>query len=131
MAWQGKKPTEFSIDVRKQTEQKIKQMALETVQSLMMGSPVMDGAYRASHVVSINQPDYSTRAGSSKAPKGSIDAKSQAEALEKLVLFKLGNTVFIQNNLAYARRLEYGWSGQAPEGVYAVTFHYISQKYGK
>ena len=46
------------------------------------------------------------------------------------VKFKLGNLVYIQNNKPYAERLENGWSDQAPQGIYGLTFNFISQKYG-
>ncbi|MNH46054.1 hypothetical protein D3C79_1086850 [compost metagenome] len=37
--------------------------------------------------------------------------------------------VFIQNNLPYATALEDGHSQQAPGGIYAVSFHGVSQAY--
>ncbi|KAA5656825.1 hypothetical protein J471_5157, partial [Acinetobacter baumannii 1032359] len=46
------------------------------------------------------------------------------------VKIKLGNLVYIQNNQPYAERLENGWSDQAPQGIYGLTFNFISQKYG-
>ena len=37
--------------------------------------------------------------------------------------------VYIQTNLPYAARLENGWSQQAADGVYAVSFNYAVQKF--
>ncbi|NTX09022.1 hypothetical protein, partial [Myxococcus sp. CA040A] len=34
---------------------------------------------------------------------------------------KLGDTVYVTNNLPYARRLEFGHSAQAPRGMVRVT----------
>ncbi|OEC84792.1 hypothetical protein [Acinetobacter sp. YK3] len=130
MGWKGKKPTEFAVQLVSDSETHVRKMAMETVQSLMMGSPVMDGAYRASHVVSVNSPDYGVREASSSAPKGGIDPNAQNDAVQKLLSFKLGNLVYIQNNLPYAERLENDWSDQAPQGIYSTTFNFISQKYG-
>ncbi|MDC4579393.1 HK97 gp10 family phage protein [Acinetobacter baumannii] len=130
MGWKGKKPTSFSLDVSKAAEDKVKKITMETVQSLMMGSPVDEGGYRASHIVSVSGPDYGKRESSSDSPKGSVDPKALNEAAQKILAFKLGNLVYIQNNQPYAERLENGWSDQAPQGIYGLTFNFISQKYG-
>ncbi|MCU1829083.1 HK97 gp10 family phage protein, partial [Acinetobacter baumannii] len=79
------------------------------------------GAYRASHIVSIGSADFGVREPETNAVQ---DAAIQA------VKIKLGNLVYIQNNKAYALRLENGWSDQAPQGIYGLTFNFISQKYG-
>ncbi|NBT33816.1 MAG: hypothetical protein EBT13_18445 [Rhodobacteraceae bacterium] len=34
--------------------------------------------------------------------------------------------IYIQNNLPYANRLENGWSGQAPQGMVALTVAEVS-----
>lgn len=121
MGWKGKKPTSFSLDVVKSAEDQVKKITMDTVQSLVVSSPVDSGAYRASHVVSIGSADYGERGPETNPVQ---DAAIQA------VKFKLGNLVYIQNNKAYAERLEDGWSDQAPLGIYSTTFTYITQKYG-
>ncbi|MFH4243114.1 HK97 gp10 family phage protein, partial [Acinetobacter baumannii] len=52
MGWKGKKPTSFSVDVVKNAEEQVKKITMDTVQSLVVSSPVDTGAYRASHIVS-------------------------------------------------------------------------------
>ena len=121
MGWKGKKPTSFSLDVSKAAEEHVKNIVMDTVQSLVNLSPVDTGAYRASHIVSIGSADFGVRGPETNAVQ---DAAIQA------IKFKLGNLVYIQNNKAYAERLEDGWSDQAPQGIYKTTFTYISQKYG-
>ncbi|AXX51827.1 HK97 gp10 family phage protein [Acinetobacter baumannii] len=116
MGWKGKKPTSFSLDVSKAAEGHVKHMVMDTVQSLVNLSPVDTGAYRASHIVSVGSGDYGIR--------GPETNPIQA------VKIKLGNLVYIQNNQPYAERLENGWSDQAPQGIYGLTFNFISQKYG-
>ncbi|EKL52142.1 hypothetical protein ACIN5180_1199 [Acinetobacter baumannii OIFC180] len=54
MGWKGKKPTEFSFDVSKAAEDQVKHIVMDTVQSLVNLSPVDTGAYRASHIVSLD-----------------------------------------------------------------------------
>lgn len=121
MGWKGKKPTDFIFDVTKSEEDKVKKITMDAIQSLVVLSPVDTGAYRASHIVSIGSGDYGVRGSETNAVQ---DAAIQA------VKFKLGNLVYIQNNQPYAKRLENGWSDQAPQGIYNTTFNYISQKYG-
>ncbi|HCV3139933.1 TPA: HK97 gp10 family phage protein [Acinetobacter baumannii] len=121
MGWKGKRPTDFSFDVAKMAEEKVKKITMDTVQSLVNLSPVDTGAYRASHIVSVGSADYGLREPETNPIN---DAAIQAMKI------KLGNLVYIQNNKAYALRLENGWSDQAPQGIYSTTFTYITQKYG-
>ncbi|HEM7793353.1 HK97 gp10 family phage protein [Acinetobacter nosocomialis] len=121
MGWKGKKPTSFSLEVSKAAEAHVKNIVIDTVQSLVNLSPVDTGAYRASHIVSVGSGDYGIRGPETNAIQ---DAAIQA------VKFKLGSLIYIQNNQPYAERLENGWSDQAPLGIYNTTFHYITQKYG-
>nr|WP_314523835.1 HK97 gp10 family phage protein [uncultured Acinetobacter sp.] len=130
MAWKGKIPTDFAIQVNQDSKKLIQDIAMDTVQGLMVSSPVMDGTYRASHIVSINSPSYSINNSSSAAPKGSIDPKAFSDAARAIVPLKPGDVVYVQNNLPYAERLENGHSMQAAEGVYGVVYNYIVQKYG-
>lgn len=121
MGWTGKKPTSFSLDVVKNAEDQVKKITMDTVQSLVVSSPVDTGAYRASHVVSIGSADYGVRGPETNAVQ---------DAAIQTLKFKLGNLIYIQNNKPYAERLEDGWSDQAPLGIYSTTFTYITQKYG-
>ncbi|MDC4829548.1 HK97 gp10 family phage protein [Acinetobacter baumannii] len=121
MGWKGKKPTSFSLDMSKAAEGHVKHMVMDTVQSLVNLSPVDTGAYRASHIVSVGSGDYGIR--------GPVTNPIQDAAIQA-VKIKLGNLVYIQNNQPYAERLENGWSDQAPQGIYGLTYNFISQKYG-
>lgn len=121
MGWKSKKPTDFAVQIVSDSEEHVKNIVMDTVQSLVNTSPVDTGAYRASHIVSIGSVDMGVRGSEVNANQ---DAAIQA------VKIKLGNLVYIQNNLPYAERLENGWSDQAPQGVYNTTFNFISQKYG-
>ncbi|CRX64081.1 hypothetical protein [Acinetobacter baumannii] len=121
MGWKGKKPTSFSLDVSKAAEAHVKNIVMDTVQSLVNLSPVDTGAYRASHIVSVGVADYGVR---------EPEINPIQDAAIQAMKIKLGNLVYIQNNKAYGPRLENGWSDQAPQGIYGLTFNFISQKYG-
>ena len=60
-----------------------------------------------------------------------VDATAGSDALgrAKVVLegFKPGMTIFLTNNLPYAKKLEYGHSKQAPAGVVRLTVQDFAQ----
>ncbi|WP_241609765.1 HK97 gp10 family phage protein, partial [Rosenbergiella australiborealis] len=83
------------------------------------------GAFRANNQVSIGEPIYTYTDEIDNDGQSTI-AKGQA-ALAKVNPYSI---IYIQNNRPYAERLEYGdHSKQAPEGIYAVSFHGVSQAY--
>ncbi|WP_215895537.1 hypothetical protein [Acinetobacter baumannii] len=85
MGWKGKKPTSFSLDVSKAAEAHVKNIVMDTVQSLVNLSPVDTGAYRASHIVSIGSADFGVREPETNPIQ---DAAIQAVKI-KLDLFKM------------------------------------------
>ena len=44
---------------------------------------------------------------------------------------KMGDTVYIYNNLIYSVPLEYGWSTQAPNGVVRITLAFFNGDFTK
>ncbi|MDL4860801.1 hypothetical protein NPJ88_000490 [Halomonas elongata] len=106
----------------------------EALQMLQMGSPVQDGVYRGNHLVSVGSPDdsYDLDYQGSSAPKGSVDQEAYKREIAKLALeFAPFTTVYIQNNLPYAQKIEDGHSEQAGHGVYSVAVNNLEEKYGR
>lgn len=68
-------------------------------------SPVDTGRYKGAHHISKGAPSY--------AMSGATWVNIQKGEF---------TTVYIQNNLPYVERIENGWSGQAPNGVYGLAF---------
>ncbi|MBJ9984438.1 hypothetical protein IAE19_03160 [Acinetobacter sp. S40] len=125
MSWENK-PTEFIKVIEKDLTQTQKKIVGDTLQGVVMASPVDTGAFRGNHRVSIGSIDSS--AITSEKDKGGSGTISKG--LQTLIALKPYQTVFISNSLPYGLRLENGWSGQAPQGIYGTTFTYIIQKYG-
>ncbi|MFC4924555.1 hypothetical protein [Delftia deserti] len=46
---------------------------------------------------------------------------AMARARAALITFQIGHQIFIGNNLPYAKRLEFGWSKQAPSGMIRLS----------
>lgn len=126
MSWKRTKPTEFAMQIKNNSEQHLKKVSAEMLQGVIVRSPVDQGAFRGNHKVSVNSTDTT----SDKNLKDAQGNKTLLSESEKLKQLKLGDTVYIQNNLPYAVRLENGHSEkQAPLGIYGLTFLSVSSKY--
>ncbi|MGY5392008.1 hypothetical protein [Acinetobacter sp. NigerLNRRAM0016] len=117
MGWKNK-PTNFTHEIEKQGEERAKRLLTIGIQSVVFGSPVMDGTYRGSHKVSIGQEDYQFDPNHNDLGGASTISKGLAQ----IVKFKLGDKAFIQTNASHAYALEIGHSKQAPNGVYSIAF---------
>ena len=125
MSWKGSKPTDFAIQIKNDSEQHLKKISTEMLQGVIVRSPVDQGAFRGNHKISVNNPETT----SDKNLKDTEGNKTLLSESEKLKQLKLGDMVYIQNNLPYALRLENGHSQQAPLGIYGLTFLSVSSKY--
>ena len=88
-------------------------IALELLASVVRKSPVDTGLFRSSWRVSMNSVDATVSA------IATLDAL--AAGREMLRTFRTADTIYITNSLEYARKLEYGWSKQAPQGMVRLT----------
>ena len=82
------------------------------------------GRFRGSHIVSIGAPVYTQ---TTKIDKNGAETVAAGERM--LSGLEPFTVIFIQTNLPYAEKIEDGHSTQAPGGVYAVSFHGVSQAY--
>ena len=121
MTWENK-PSDFMKTVIDDCETHVKKIIAIGLQAVVVSSPVMDGAYRGNHRLSINGETYD------------FDPKKQdlsggatiSEGMALIAHFRLGDTLYIQNNAPYSLRLENGWSDQAPKGIYTIAFQNMS-----
>jgi hypothetical protein len=111
----------FSLDFKKfadkavkNTDQIIRKTALDLTTAMIMDAPVLSGRFRSNFFVSMESPNEATTQ--------SIETESGVVARAARDLSApIGNTIYIQNNLDYAMRLEYGWSNKAPAGYARVN----------
>lgn len=127
MGWGKNPPSNFIHTVNDDAVSLVVNIVKDAYPYLVLGTPVMDGTARGNYRVSINLPDF----GFSNA----MQDVSGTSAINKGVAyvannFKLGDVIYLQNNLPYIRRLENGWSQQAPKGMFKLTMQYIRGKYG-
>lgn len=109
----------FAADLAKfaeKTKERIddvhREMVIQIANSLITGSAVDTGRFRANWVPGINQVNTATTTSTDNTALGTISA----------AVPKPGGVFYITNSLPYAHRLEYeGWSKQMPAGVVRVT----------
>ena len=123
MSWTNK-PTNFAIDVLKDTDDHLKKIVGDTLQQVVVRSPVMDGEFRASHKVTLDSPQNSYEKGFDLSGSTTL-----AEGLKVASTAKIGGLVYIQTLSPYGTRLENGWSQQAPHGVFALSYQSVASKY--
>ena len=97
----------------------LRELCQDLFQKMVEETPVDTGFARASWYIGINNDAMAHSAGvkGQKVDWNKVFAESQL----KLKDAKIGDTVYLMNNAAYIRRLEYGHSQQAPQGMVRVT----------
>jgi len=123
MSWKNK-PTNLVLGVLRDVDTHHKKIIGEVIQQVIVRSPVMDGEFRASHKVTLDAPQNTYEKGFDLS-----GGKTLAEGLKIASTAKIGGLVYIQTLSPYGTRLENGWSQQAPNGVYALSFQSVVSKY--
>jgi hypothetical protein len=102
-------------------DQVVRKVALELFTRIIYKTPVDTGRARSNWQVSIGTPASGTVEIDDKSGNATV---SQATA--KSAGFKAGDTIYLANNLPYIRRLEEGYSRQAPAGMVTLTVQEFS-----
>lgn len=79
-------------------------------------SPVDTGRFRGNWQASLNTPKQGKLQRLDKSGAGPINDMSSV-----VMGLNMGQTFYLTNNLPYARRLEYGYSKQAPSGMLRIN----------
>ncbi|WP_241622691.1 HK97 gp10 family phage protein [Rosenbergiella australiborealis] len=117
-------PSAFAGKVEEDVGKHLRIISMAMLTEIVTRSPVDTGRFRANNQVSIGSPDYSELATVDTSGATTIQQGSAVIAKGKPF-----SVIYIQNNLPYAEPLENGHSKQAPTGVYANSFHGVSQAY--
>lgn len=94
----------------------VRKSALDVLSAVVRRSPVDTGRFRGNWMTALQKIDTST-----SAPDDKSGASSLARGQSVLGQFRPGQTIYLTNSLPYARRLEYGWSQQAPQGMVRLS----------
>jgi len=104
----------------------VKKVAFEVLKGVVQMSPVDTGRFKGNWQVGIVSQVTTTIDNQDKS-----GASTLSSGLAQINQMQLGQTVYITNNLPYARRLEFdAWSKQAPQGMVAVTLANIETALG-
>jgi hypothetical protein len=117
------KEADFALQIEAWCERAKKRMdatarlvTLEMFTKIIQRSPVRSGRFRANWQVGIDAiPTGLIRVND---VTGELAISKATAAIMKL---KAGQKIHLVNNLPYARRLEYGYSRQAPAGMVRIT----------
>lgn len=113
-----------------------RKIALETYTNVVMKSPVDSGRLRGNWNVGINNVDFTEYPADYGKLGAAPDSTSLIRATTSLSNFKMGDVIWISNNLPYVHKLEYGlygagdkthggYSKQAPQGFVRITYKEI------
>jgi hypothetical protein len=132
----------FNMKSQKALNQVIRKTALELYGSIIVDSPVDTGRFRANNMISIDNEIGFTTLEAENNPLS--EPEDSSIFMKRSVVFNstpLGRYIFIQNNLVYAKDIEFGtfttksstpkttngFSNQAKKGVYRVNIIRFNQ----
>lgn len=122
----------FAIDMqqltaraKKQADQVVQKITMELFRSVIVKTPVDTGRARGNWQCSVGVLPAGVK------PDATDSTGAQAISAAATVVNKTptGNIVYLANNLPYIRRLEYGYSKQAPGGMVRVSAMFIANHY--
>lgn len=90
-----------------------RKITLDVFAKVALRSPVDTGRFRANWNVSYGAPTFDITESTS--------AERASAEVQKALTLAVGGVVWMSNGLPYARRLEHGWSKQAPAGMVKLT----------
>lgn len=130
----GLTPSNFALDLKKfgsvtreEATTIFHKIAIDLDTRVVLGTPVDEGRARGNWFPSLNKP-------SAKVDMESLD-KSGSEAISAVTAMvgsaKLGDTLWLTNNLPYILPLENGHSEiQAPAGMVDINLNAVAAHYG-
>ncbi|MBX3490904.1 HK97 gp10 family phage protein [Parvibaculum sp.] len=106
----------FSAATKARMQAAVRKIALSAFAEVILMSPVDTGRFRGNWQVAIGNVPTGTLEIDDKEGTATV-SRAQAEAMQ----LTPGESIFLINNLPYARALEYGHSDQAPRGMVRIT----------
>ena len=107
-------------------EMVVRKTALE-LQSSMIGMAAVDtGRFKGNFQCGVGAVNATTDSPPDKGGGATIGRTQTV-----LEGWKVGQTIWLTNSLPYARRLEYGWSKQSPNGMVRLTVQNYSAALAK
>jgi len=124
MAWRNP-PINFGVKALKDADKFTKRITGEMLQQVVVATPVDTGQARGNWRVSVGVLDKKTDQTQDRSGQGSISkgiATIQSGG-------GIGKVVYISNSLNYIKKLNDGWSMQAPKNFMQISFMNVVNKY--
>lgn len=102
-----------------------KKLGIDLLRLIVQRTPVDTGRARGNWQVTINVPAVGETGKFDTS--SSLEGGGSSEDLSALAQLRLGDVIFITNNVPYIVRLEEGWSAQAPQGMLAVSIQQLQE----
>tara|TARA_R110000850_G_scaffold65363_5_gene146311 strand:- start:519 stop:932 length:414 start_codon:yes stop_codon:yes gene_type:complete len=129
----GLSPSKFALSLtafgkvtREQATVIFQKIAIDLDARVVLSTPVDEGRARANWYPSLNAPS-SERDDDARDKSGSGAA---AAATSMAMGAKLGDTIWLTNNLPYILPLENGHSKQAKQGMVDINLNAVAEQYG-
>lgn len=107
---------QFADETMERASEIFQRVAIEVGSTVIRLSPVDTGKFKANWQFSTSTPDSAIIEDFDKAGNETL-----AKLIREAGQLTYGQTAYIFNNLPYANPLEYGHSGQAPQGMVRIT----------
>lgn len=119
----GKRMKQLGANVEKNADELVRKVALAVDSTVVMATPVDEGRARSNWQVNLDAPATGVIDAYSPGKEGDTGGENAREAIEQgkeqIAQYKGGTpqaAIHITNNLPYIKRLNDGWSAQAPQG---------------
>jgi hypothetical protein len=116
-------PTEFALEVEDDLGVMFTELCERASRGVIYRAPKATSRFLANMNFSVNEPDDSF-SDIKRDPTRSI---TLAQARIAMAALKPGDVFYIVNTTPYGKYLEAGRSGQAPAGIFGVTFNSIKE----
>jgi hypothetical protein len=117
-----------TLNLKGYTEITVRAILLDLTRLIIKASPVDTGRFRGNWQASFGSP----KGGKLQRKDKSKDGANTADLADKVIAnIEMGQTFYLTNNLPYARRLEYGYSKQAPSGMLRINLMAVQSMLAK
>jgi hypothetical protein len=117
-----------TLNLKGYTEITVRAILLDLTRLIIKASPVDTGRFRGNWQASFGSP----KGGKLQRKDKSKDGANTADLADKVIAnIEMGQTFYLTNNLPYARRLEYGYSKQAPNGMLRINLMAVQSMLAK
>jgi hypothetical protein len=122
----------FRLKTQEQANRVVRALGLKVLEEVLRRAPVKTGRFRGNWRVSVGAVDLSTDDGPTSLgvrPQSTPSGLELGRALGPLAQVKVGDTLYVTNNLPYALGLERGRSKQAPQGVMRLGVDAVANEF--